>query len=164
MYANPSRYPVTFSIGDRVYLKVSPWKGVISFGKCGKLAPRYIGPFPISQILNESTFVLKLPSELAGIQNTFSMCYLRKCKVDGETHIVPLVDLKVDVIKNVVEDLIRLVDRKVTKLRKKQILMVLNEWKHSLGSNLTLQPYGYTVKPYDASTIVGMQWCCAIGP
>ncbi|XP_071739230.1 uncharacterized protein [Rutidosis leptorrhynchoides] len=66
MYADPRRRPITFNVGDCVYLKVSPWKGVIRFGKRGKVAPRYIGPFPISEILNDQTVVLDLPSELAG--------------------------------------------------------------------------------------------------
>ncbi|XP_071728010.1 uncharacterized protein [Rutidosis leptorrhynchoides] len=137
MYADPRRRPVTFSVGDRVYLKVSPWKGVIRFGKWGKLAPRFIGPFSISEILNDQTVVLDLPPELAGIHNTFNVCYLHKCKVEDETPLLPLKDLKVDLSKKLVEEPIRIVDRKITKLGKKQIPMVLIEWKHSLGSNIT---------------------------
>ncbi|XP_071719089.1 uncharacterized protein [Rutidosis leptorrhynchoides] len=128
---------MTFSVGERVYLKVSLWKGVIRFGKCRKLALRYIGPFNIKQILNNQTVILDLPAELAGIHDTFNICYLRKCKVDDESQILPLQDLKVDMNKKLVEEPVRIVDRKVTKLCKKQIPMVLVEWKHSLGSNLT---------------------------
>ncbi|XP_071739789.1 uncharacterized protein [Rutidosis leptorrhynchoides] len=131
------RRPVTFNVGDRVYLKVSPWKGVIRFGKREKLALRCIGPFPISCILNDQTVVLDLPSELADIHNTFNVSYLRKCKVNDGTQIVPLGDLKVDLSKKLVEELLCIVDRKVTKLRKKKIPMVLIKGKHSLGSNLT---------------------------
>ncbi|XP_071695869.1 uncharacterized protein [Rutidosis leptorrhynchoides] len=137
MYADPRRRPVTFTVGERVYLKVSPWKGVIRFGKRGKLAPRYIGPFRIRQILNDQTVVLDLPPELAGIHDTFNICYIRKCKVDDESQILPLQDLKVDSSKKLVEEPVRIVNRKVTKLRKKEISMVLVEWKHSLGTNLT---------------------------
>ncbi|XP_071739049.1 uncharacterized protein [Rutidosis leptorrhynchoides] len=137
MYADPRRRPVTFSAGDRVYLKVSPWKGVIRIGKCGKLAQRFIGLFSINEILNDQTVVLDLLPELAGIHNTFNMCYLRKCKVDDVTQLVPLKDLKVDLNKKLVEEPIRIVDQKVTRLRKKRIPMVLIEWKHNLGYNLT---------------------------
>ncbi|XP_071728503.1 uncharacterized protein [Rutidosis leptorrhynchoides] len=137
MYADPRRRPVTFFVAERVYLKVSSWKGVIRFGKREKLAPRYIGPFNIRQILNDQTMVLDLPVELAGIHDTFNICYLRKCKVDDESQILPLQDLKVEMNKKLVKQPVRIVDRKVTKLRKKQIPMVLVEWKHSLGSNLT---------------------------
>ncbi|XP_071687339.1 uncharacterized protein [Rutidosis leptorrhynchoides] len=123
MYADPRRRPVTFSVGERVYLKVSPWKGVIRFGKRGKLAPRYIGSFNIRQILNDQTVVLDLPAELAVIHDTFNICYLRKCKVENESEILPLQDLKVDMNKNLVKEPVRVVDRKVTRLRKKQIPM-----------------------------------------
>ncbi|XP_071712273.1 uncharacterized protein [Rutidosis leptorrhynchoides] len=108
MYANPRRQPVTFAEGERVYLKMSPWKGVIHFGKREKLAPRYIGLFNI-----------------------------RQCKVDDEIHILPLQDLKVDSSKKLVEEPVKILDRKVTKLRRKHFLMVLVEWKHSLCANLT---------------------------
>ncbi|XP_071739912.1 uncharacterized protein [Rutidosis leptorrhynchoides] len=137
MYAYPRRRPVNFEVRDRVYLKVSPWKGVIRFSKRGKLVPSYIGPFKIIQRVNDQTVVLELPAELAGIHNTFNVCYLRKCKVDNETQLVPLSDLKVDLNQKLVKELVRIVNRKVTKLRKKEIHMVLVEWKHSLGSNLT---------------------------
>ncbi|XP_071711098.1 uncharacterized protein [Rutidosis leptorrhynchoides] len=137
MYAEPRRRPITFNVGDRVYLKVSPWKRVIRFGKLGKLAPRFIEPFSISEILNDQTVVLDLLHKLARIHNTFNVSYLHKCKVDDETQLLPLKDLKVDLNKKLVEESIRIVDRKITKLRKKRIPIVLIEWKHSLGSNLT---------------------------
>ena len=60
-----------------------------------------------------------------------------KCKVDDESQILPIQELEVDSRKRLVEEPVELLDRKVTKLRKKQIPMVLVKWKHSLGSNLT---------------------------
>ncbi|XP_071715033.1 uncharacterized protein [Rutidosis leptorrhynchoides] len=106
MYADPRRRLVNFEVGDRVYLKVLPWKGVIRFGKRGKLAPRYIGPFKIIQRVNDQTVVLELPTELAGIHNTFNVCYHRKRKVDDETQLVPLSDLRVDLNQKLVEELL----------------------------------------------------------
>ncbi|XP_071718525.1 uncharacterized protein [Rutidosis leptorrhynchoides] len=137
MYADPRRRPMTFTMGERVYLKVSPWKGVIRLGKRGKLAPRYIGPFIILQVLNDQNVVLDLPPELAGTHDTFNIFYIHKCKVDDENQILKHQDLKVDSSKKLVEESVRIVDRKVTKLRKKKISMVLMQWKHSLGTNLT---------------------------
>ncbi|XP_071727592.1 uncharacterized protein [Rutidosis leptorrhynchoides] len=127
MYVDPRRNSVTFSVDDRVYLKVSPWKGVIKFGKRGKLVPRFIGLFSINEILNDQIVVLDLSLELASIHNTFNVCYLRKCKVEDEMQILSLKYLKVDLSKKLVEEPVRIVDRKITKLRKKQILMVLIE-------------------------------------
>ncbi|XP_071740740.1 uncharacterized protein [Rutidosis leptorrhynchoides] len=156
MYADPHRRPVNFEVGDRIYLKVSSWKGVIRFGKRGKLAPRYIGPFKIIQRVNNQTVVLELPAELAGIHNTFNVCYLSKCKVDDETQLVPLNDLRVDLNQKLVEEPVRIVGRKVTKLRKKEIHMVLVEWKHSLRSKLTWETEELMkvhVQPYRCSGV-----------
>ncbi|XP_071709183.1 uncharacterized protein [Rutidosis leptorrhynchoides] len=127
MYTDPRRHPVNFEVGDRVYLKVSPWKGVIRFGKRGKLAPIFIGPFKIIQRVNDQTVVLEVPTELAVINNTFNVCYLRKCMVDDETQLVPSSDLRVDLNQKLVEEAVRIVDRNVTKLREKEIHMVLVE-------------------------------------
>ncbi|XP_071739417.1 uncharacterized protein [Rutidosis leptorrhynchoides] len=71
--------------------------------------------------------LLDLPPELADIHDTFNICYIRKCKMDDESHILPLQDPKLDSSKKLVEELVRIVDRKVTKLRKKEILIVLVE-------------------------------------
>ncbi|XP_071727031.1 uncharacterized protein [Rutidosis leptorrhynchoides] len=92
---------------------------------------------PVIFTLGKQIVVLDLPAELAGIHNTFNVCYHRKCKVDDESQILPLQDLKVDMNKKLVEEPVRIVDRKITKLRYKQIPIVLVEWKHNLGSNLT---------------------------
>ena len=77
-YADNNRRPMTFEVGDLVLLKVSPWKGLIRFGKRGKLSPRFIGPFKVLQRVGNQAYKLELPEELNGIHNTFHVCYLRK--------------------------------------------------------------------------------------
>ncbi|GJY63661.1 putative reverse transcriptase domain-containing protein [Tanacetum coccineum] len=67
-YADSRRKPLEFEVGDRVMLKVSPWKGVIRFGKKGKLAPRYVGPFEILERVGPVAYRLRLPEELSGIK------------------------------------------------------------------------------------------------
>ncbi|KAD5961983.1 hypothetical protein E3N88_13456 [Mikania micrantha] len=64
-YADKRRKPLEFQAGDRVLLKVSPWKGVIRFGKRGKLSPRYIGPFEITKRIGPVAYELQLPQELS---------------------------------------------------------------------------------------------------
>ena len=88
-------------------------------------------------MVNDQAVALDLPDELSGIHDTFNVCYLRKCLVQDESQIIPLHDLKVDLSKKLVEEPVRALDRKTTQLRRKEIPMVLIEWKHSLGSNLT---------------------------
>ena len=77
-YADPKRKDVSFSAGDLVFLKVSPMKGVMRFGKKGKLAPRYIGPLEIQSKVGEVVYRLVLPPELLRIHPVFRVSMLRK--------------------------------------------------------------------------------------
>ncbi|GKB93967.1 putative reverse transcriptase domain-containing protein [Tanacetum coccineum] len=83
-YADVRRKPMEFSVGDMVMLKVSPWKGVIHFGKRGKLSPRYVRPFKIIGRVGPVAYKLELPRELQGIHNTFHVSNLKKCLADGK--------------------------------------------------------------------------------
>ena len=65
-------------MGDRVFLKVSPWKGVLRFGRRGKLRPRYIGPYEIIARVGPVAYILDLPSELSKVHNLFRVSMLRK--------------------------------------------------------------------------------------
>ena len=78
MYANKRRKPIEFQIGDKVMLKVSPWKGVVRFEKRGKLSPRYVGPFEIVERVGEVAYRLSLPDELRGIHTS-----TKKAKCNG---------------------------------------------------------------------------------
>ncbi|GJS22633.1 hypothetical protein Tco_0451265 [Tanacetum coccineum] len=69
--------PLEFEVGDRVMLKVSPWKGVIRFGKKGKLASRYVGPFEILKRIGPVAYRLRLPKELSGVHDTFHVSNLK---------------------------------------------------------------------------------------
>ncbi|GKG20225.1 hypothetical protein Tco_0380026 [Tanacetum coccineum] len=64
-YADLKRKPMEFQVGDKVMLKVSPWKGVLRFGKRGKLNPRYVGPFKVLEKVGEVSYKLELPEELS---------------------------------------------------------------------------------------------------
>ncbi|GJV44739.1 putative reverse transcriptase domain-containing protein [Tanacetum coccineum] len=81
-YANVRRKPLEFQVGDRVMLKVSPRKGVIRFGKRGKLNPRYIRPFKILEQIGLVAYKLELPEELSNIHSTFHVSNLKKCLSD----------------------------------------------------------------------------------
>jgi hypothetical protein len=78
-YANKRRRPLEFKVGNHVYLRVSPMKGVKRFGVKGKLAPRYIGPFPILEKCGTVAYKLDLPSSLAEVHDIFHMSQLKKC-------------------------------------------------------------------------------------
>ncbi|GKF88939.1 hypothetical protein Tco_0262902 [Tanacetum coccineum] len=84
-----------FQIGDKVMLKVSPWKGVVCFGKRGKLNPRYVGPFKVLEKVREVAYKLELPEELSRVHNTFHVSNLKMCHAD-EPLAVPLDRLHFD--------------------------------------------------------------------
>ncbi|GJS68535.1 putative reverse transcriptase domain-containing protein [Tanacetum coccineum] len=81
-YADLKRKPMEFQVGDKVMLKVSPWKGVVHFGKRGKLNPRYVGPFKVLEKVGEVAYKLELPEELSRVHNTFHVSNLKKCYAD----------------------------------------------------------------------------------
>ncbi|GJZ71853.1 putative reverse transcriptase domain-containing protein [Tanacetum coccineum] len=82
IYADKRRKPLEFSVGEYVLLKVSPWKGVVRFGKKGKLAPRFVGPFEIIERIGPVAYRLRLPEELNGVHDTFHVSNLKKCLAD----------------------------------------------------------------------------------
>nr|GEZ94494.1 putative reverse transcriptase domain-containing protein [Tanacetum cinerariifolium] len=74
--------PMEFQVGDKVMLKVSPWKGVVRFGKRGKLNPRYVGPFKVLERVGDVAYKRDLPEELSRVHNTFHVSNLKKCHAD----------------------------------------------------------------------------------
>jgi hypothetical protein len=78
-YANKRRRPLEFKVGNHVYLRVSPMKGVKRYGVKGKLAPRYIGPFPILEKCGTVAYKLDLPPSLTGVHDIFHVSQLKKC-------------------------------------------------------------------------------------
>ncbi|KAJ9544943.1 hypothetical protein OSB04_024650 [Centaurea solstitialis] len=135
-YADKHRKGIEFQVGDQVTLKVSPWKGVIHFGKKGKLSPRYIGPFRITERIGAVAYKLDLPVELGGVHDTFHVSNLRKCLADPETAI-PLQDIEVDQKLNFVEEPVAVTDCKILKLRNKEISLVKIQWKFHKGQEAT---------------------------
>ncbi|GJS00051.1 hypothetical protein Tco_0316559 [Tanacetum coccineum] len=117
-YADLKRKPMEFQVGDKVMLKVSPWKGVVRFGKRGKLNPRYVGPFKVLEKVGNVAYKLELPEELSRVHNTFHVSNLKKCHAD-EPLAIPLDGLHFDDKIQLIEELVEILDREVNQLRKK---------------------------------------------
>ena len=88
-YDNHRRRDLEFEEGDKVYLEISPMKGVVRFWKKGKLSPRYVGPYEILQMVDKVAYELKLPIEFASFHPIFHVSMLKKCIGDPE-HILPI--------------------------------------------------------------------------
>ncbi|GKF90461.1 hypothetical protein Tco_0274162 [Tanacetum coccineum] len=99
-------------VGDKVMLKVLPWKGVVRFGKRGKLNRRYVGPFKVLEQVGSITYKLELPQDLSRIHNTFHVSNLKKCYADKPLAI-PLDGLHFDDKLQFVEELVKIMDREV---------------------------------------------------
>jgi hypothetical protein len=78
-YTDKRRRPLEFEVGDHVYLWVSPMKGVRSFGIKGKIAPRYIGPYPILDKYGPTSYQVELPVKLSGVHNVVHVSQLKRC-------------------------------------------------------------------------------------
>nr|GEV25415.1 hypothetical protein [Tanacetum cinerariifolium] len=114
-YADVRQKPFEFQVGDKVMLKVSPWKGVIRFGKRGKLNPRYIRPFKILAKVRTVAYRLELPEQLSRVHSTFHVSKLKKCMAD-EPLAIPLDETHVDDKLNFIEEPVEIMDRGVKRL------------------------------------------------
>ncbi|GKE84924.1 putative reverse transcriptase domain-containing protein, partial [Tanacetum coccineum] len=111
-YANIRQKPLEFQVEDRAMLKVSPRKGVIQFGKRGKLNPWYIGPFKILKRVGPVAYTLDLLEELSSVHSTFQVSNLKKCLSD-ESLVIPMKELRLDDTLNFVEEPVEIMDCKV---------------------------------------------------
>jgi hypothetical protein len=135
-YADNRRKPLEFQVGDRVMLKVSPWKGVVRFIKRGKLAPRYVGPFEIVERIGAVAYRLKLPQELSNVHDVFHVSNLKKCLAD-ETTYVPLNEIRVDSNLTFKEEPVEILERVVKKLKKHKYTIVKVRWNSRRGPEFT---------------------------
>ncbi|GJX73003.1 putative reverse transcriptase domain-containing protein [Tanacetum coccineum] len=135
-YADKRRKPLEFSVGDYVLLKVSPWKGVVRFGKKGKLTPRFVGPFEIIEKVDTMAYRLDLPKELNGFHDTFHVSNFKKC-LAYPTLKVPLDEIRVDAKLNFVEEPVEILEREFKKLKRSRIAIVKVWWNSKCGPEFT---------------------------
>ncbi|GKB20702.1 putative reverse transcriptase domain-containing protein [Tanacetum coccineum] len=135
-YVDKRRKPLEFSVGNYVLIKVSPWKGVVRFGKKGKLAPRFVGPFEIIEKVGLVAYRLRLPEELNGVHDTFHVSNLKKC-LAHPTLQVPLYEIQVDAKLNFVEGPVEILEREFKKLKRSRISIVKVQWNSKRGPKFT---------------------------
>ena len=122
-YANNRRRYLEFEVGDMVFLRISPWKSVLRFGKSGKLSPRYIGPYRIVERIGEVAYRLEFPSDLDRIHDVFHVSMLRKY-IPNPSHV--LIEQPVEIEENLTyeEEPVQILDRREEVLCNKTIPLV----------------------------------------
>nr|GEZ23500.1 putative reverse transcriptase domain-containing protein [Tanacetum cinerariifolium] len=135
-YADLKRKPMEFQVEDKVILKISPWKGVVRFGKREKLNPRYVGPFKVLERVGDVAYKLDLPEELSRVYNTFHVSNLKKCHAN-EPLAVSLDGLHVDDKLHFVEEPMEIMDCEVKRLKQSRIPLVKVRWNFKRGLEFT---------------------------
>ena len=128
-YADVRRRPLEFEVGDHVFLKVMPKRGVVRFGKRGKLSPRFIGPFEIIERIGTVTYWLALPPSMSGVHEVFHVSMLREYTPDP-AHVVDWGQIVVDTDETFEEGPVCIVCSSDQVLRHKTVRLVRVLWRH----------------------------------
>ncbi|XP_062100472.1 uncharacterized protein LOC133806379, partial [Humulus lupulus] len=129
-YSDQKRRSVEFQVGDHVFLRVSPLRGVKRFGVRGKLSPRFVGPFEVLERIGEVAYRLAMPPALSGVHDVFHVSMLRKY-VSDSTHVLSYENLELDRDLSYEEKPVQILDRKDKALRSKTIPLVKVLWRNS---------------------------------
>ncbi|KAJ9547520.1 hypothetical protein OSB04_020063 [Centaurea solstitialis] len=146
-YADNRRKPLEFQVGDKVLLKVSPWKGLIRFGKKGKLSPRFVGPFEVVERIGPVAYRLDLPLELSSIHDTFHVSNLKKC-LSEETVVLPLEEIQFDEQLRASEEPIEILDREIKQLWRSKIPIIKVRWNSRHGPEFTWEREAFMKSKY----------------
>ncbi|GJT32719.1 hypothetical protein Tco_0923138 [Tanacetum coccineum] len=126
-YADLKRKQMDFQVRDKVMLKVLPWKGVVRFGKRGKLNPRYVGPFKVLEKVGSVAYKLELPEELSRVHNMFYVSNLKKCHADKPLAVL-LDGLHFDDKLQFIGEPVEIMDREVKRLKRSCIPIIKVRW------------------------------------
>ncbi|KAK5835759.1 hypothetical protein PVK06_011463 [Gossypium arboreum] len=138
-YADLKRKEIEYSMGDMVFLKVSPWKKILRFGKKGKLSPWFIGPYRVLKRVGPVAYQLELPPELDRIHDDFHVSMLRRYRSDP-THVVPVAEIKVRTDLTFEEEPVQILDQNVKVLRRKSVPLVKVLWRNHGREEATWEP------------------------
>ena len=138
-YADLKRKDIEYEVGDKVFLKVSPWRKVLRFGKKEKLSPRFIGPYEVLERIRPVAYRLALPLELAKLHDVFHVSMLRKYRSD-ESHILTVQEVQLQEDLSYDEEPKAILAQEVKQLRNKQVPLVKVLWQHHGREEATWEP------------------------
>ena len=138
-YANLKRRDIEYNMGDKVFLKVSPWRKILRFGQRGKLSPRFIGSYEILERIGPVAYRLALPSELAKLHDVFHVSMLQRYRSD-ESHILPVQEIQVQEDLLYDEEPKTILAQEVKQFRNKQVPLVKVLWQHHGREEATWEP------------------------
>ncbi|KAA3464255.1 DNA/RNA polymerases superfamily protein [Gossypium australe] len=138
-YADLKRRDVEYAVGDKVFLKVSPWKKILRFGRKGKLSPRFIGPYTVLKRVGPVAYQLEFPTELSQIHDVFHVSMLRRYRSDPSP-IVPIAEIEVNADLSFEEEPVQILDRDVKVLRRKSVPLVKVLWRNHGKEEATWEP------------------------
>ncbi|GJV46875.1 hypothetical protein Tco_1437087, partial [Tanacetum coccineum] len=146
-------------------LKVTPWKGVVRFGKKGKLAPRYVGPFEILERIGLVAYRLRLPKELNIVHDTFHVLNMKKYLADANLH-VPLDEIKVNKTLRFVKEPVESMDQEIKKLKRRKLALVKVRWNSKRGPEFTWEHEDQMRIKYPQLLVIPLEMakcsCCVI--
>ncbi|MGF2514102.1 hypothetical protein ACQUWQ_24320, partial [Ralstonia pseudosolanacearum] len=128
-YADLKRKEMEYTVGDKVFLKVSPWKKVLRFGRKGKLSPRFIGPYRVLKQVGPVAYQLELPPELQQMHDVFHVSMLRRYRLNP-SHVVPVEEVELRPDLSYEEEPIQILERDVKVLRRKSVPLVKVLWRN----------------------------------
>ena len=146
-YADKRRWPLIFEVGDHVYLRVSPMKGVQRFGVRGKLAPHYVGPFPIIECCGPVAYRVELPPHLSAIHNIFHVSQLKKC-LRVPTEVVDMKNLQLEPDLLYPEYPIKIVDHKTRVIRNQTNHFYKVQWSNHSEQEATWETEDFIQSKY----------------
>jgi hypothetical protein len=136
-YHDKAKAPREFEVGNYVYLTVSPTKGVQRFGVKGKLAPRYIGPYEVTEKFGTVAHRIRLPDRIAAVHDVFHVLQLKRCEQIPEAQIIEETNAEIEPDLSLVEYPMRVLDDKERQTMRQKVKMYKIQWSHHTEEEAT---------------------------
>jgi hypothetical protein len=136
-YHDKAKAPRDFEVGNYVYLKVSPTEGVQRFGVKGKLAPRYIGPYEVTEKFGTVAYHVRLPDRLSAVHDVFHVSQLKKCEQIPEAQIIEETNAEIEPDLSLAEYPMRVLYQKERQTRGQRVKMYKIQWSHHTEEEAT---------------------------